>query len=405
VTPRRRRLAAGRRLSVAGAVLLAAASARVGAAQSTPDPAPPSPASAASPVAASPTPPPSPAVIAGLSALPAPRAAAIEAAMLAAMGRLGIPGLSAAVVVDREPRWSAGFGVADVENGVPATPATRYRLASVAKPITATAALQLAERGLLDLEAPIQRYVPAFPARPWPVTPRQLLSHQSGIRNWTQAEFHNTRRYLALADTLAAFADDELLFEPGTRTHYSSFGFTLLGAAIEAAGGGSFLDVLRANVFRPAGMETARDDDVLAIVPGRARGYQKGQGGALINASLSDTSNRTPAGGLIASAEDVARFASALQRGVLLKPQTLRLAFTPQPLKGGGATGYGLGWVLARSAGRREVYHMGGQPQVSTMLYMVPDAGVAVAVLANLEGIGDAAMLDLARQVAGLAAR
>jgi CubicO group peptidase (beta-lactamase class C family) len=105
----------------------------------------------------------------------------------------------------------------------------------------------------------------------------------------------------------------------------------------------------------------------------------------------------------VANVEDVARFASALQRGLLVKPETLQMALTPQKLRGGRATGYGLGWVVGRRGARREAYHVGGQPQVSSVLYMQPEAGVAVAILANLEGVENA-LLDLARQAAGLVA-
>jgi serine beta-lactamase-like protein LACTB, mitochondrial len=356
--------------------------------------APPTPAAPAFPAV-------SPSVTPGLSGLPAARAAAVDAAIQAAMPRLGIPGLSAAVVVNRELRWSAGYGQADIENAIPATPRTVYRLASVSKPITATAVLQLAERGKLDLDAPIQRYVSAFPEKPWPITARELLGHQSGVRNWTEQEFHSTRRYHTIGDTLGAFKDDALLFEPGTRTQYTSFGFTLLGAVIEGAGGAPFMEQLHASVFQPAGMDSARDDDVLAIVPHRASGYQKRTDGTLLNAPLSDTSNRLPGGGLLANVEDVGRFASALQRGLLLKPETLQMALTPQPLHGGHATGYGLGWVVGRRGTHREAYHIGGQPQVSTVIYMLPDAGIAVAILADLEGTENG-LLDLARQIAGL---
>jgi CubicO group peptidase (beta-lactamase class C family) len=381
------------------AVLLAIASAA-----SPVPPASPSPGAAPSPVASpSPTPSPSPVVTPGLANLPAAPAAALDSAIQAALPRLGAPGLSIGVVRDRELRWSAGYGLADIENDVPATPASVYRLASVAKPITATAVLQLAERGRLDLDAPIQRYVPDFPEKPWPITARQLLAHQSGIRNWTDEEFHNTRRFTSIAESLVPFRDDALLFEPSTKTQYTSLGFTLLGAAVEGAGSAPFMEQLRASVFQPAGMESARDDDVLAIIPHRAEGYWRRPDGSLQNAPLSDTSNRMPGGGLVATAEDVARFASALQRGLLLKPETLQMALTPQKLRGGRTTGYGLGWVVGRRGPRREAYHVGGQPQVSTVLYMQPDAGVAVAILANLEGIENA-LLDLARQLAGIVA-
>jgi serine beta-lactamase-like protein LACTB, mitochondrial len=387
------------------ALLLIATAASPPPASPSPVPSPvQSPSASPSPVAApSATPPPAPVVTPGLANLPAAQAAALDAAILAALPRLGAPGLSIGVVRDRELRWSAGYGLADLENEVPATPISVYRLASVAKPITATAVLQLWERGKLDLDAPIQRYVPGFPDKPWPITARHLLAHQSGVRNWTAEEFHNTRRFSSITESLEPFKDDALLFEPATRTQYSSLGFTLLGAAIEGAGGAPFMEQLRASVFQPAGMESARDDNVFAIVPHRARGYFRHGDGSLANAPLTDTSNRTPGGGLVATAEDVARFASALQRGLLLKPETLQAALTAQKLRGGRVTGYGLGWVVGRRGARREAYHVGGQPQVSTVLYMQPDAGVAVAILANLEGVENA-LLDLARQAAAIVA-
>src|SRR5437899_285533 len=118
------------------------------------------------------------------AALPTDKTAKIEAAIKALMSRQNIPGLSIAIVTDNQLRWQKGYGMADVENSVPAKAATVYRIASVAKPITAIAVMQLAERDKLDLDAPIQKYVPTFPTKQWPITTRQLLGHLSGIRNY-----------------------------------------------------------------------------------------------------------------------------------------------------------------------------------------------------------------------------
>lgn len=325
----------------------------------------------------------------------------IDAAVAAAAQRLGIPGLSAAIVKEKQLRWSKGLGMADLENQVPARPTTVYRLASVSKPMTAAAVLQLVERGALDLDAPVRRYVPEFPEKPWAITLRHLLCHQGGIRNWSDAELQSTRRYTSLAESVGIFKEDPLLFEPGTKALYSTFGYTLLGRAVEGASGLSFLDYLRENVFRRAGMDAARADDVLAIIPNRAQGYQRTSNGTLANSPLSDTSNRIPGGGLCASAEDVGRFAAALAGGVLLKRETLPLMFTPQKLRGGAATGWGLGFVVGSVHGEREAYHVGGQARVSTLLYLRPDKGIAVVLLANLEGSASP-LLDLARQLADL---
>jgi CubicO group peptidase (beta-lactamase class C family) len=308
------------------------------------------------------------------------------------------------VVADRRLRWSAAYGVADVENAVPARTTTVFRLASVTKPITATAVLQLVEARTVDLDAPIQRYVPSFPPKPWPVTVRHLLSHQSGIRNWTDAEFHSTRRYATIADTLVLFRDDPLRFRPGTRTEYTSLGYELLGAVVEGVSAKPFGRYLAEHVFRPAGMEATRVEDVLAIIPGRARGYRRSAEGELTNSPLSDVSNRVAGGGLAGTAEDVARFAAAYQRGALLKPSTARAAYGRQTTSDRKVTGYGLGWIVGTSGGRAEVYHTGGQPQVSTVLYMVPRAGIAVVLLANLEGMQEP-LLAVARETAGVLLR
>ncbi|HEX6737709.1 MAG TPA: serine hydrolase domain-containing protein [Vicinamibacteria bacterium] len=378
------------RLGLATAALALAARAGLGA---VPSPAP----------AATPTPSPAP------TTAPSPHAngglpvGRIEALISAAMLAHGIPGLTVSVATERELRWSNGYGMADLENFVPARELTVYRLASVTKPITATAVLQLAEQGKLDLDAPVQKYVPDFPEKAWPVTSRQLLAHQGGVRNWTEEEFRSTRRYASLSDALTVFKDDPLLQEPGTKVVYSSYGYNLLGSVVEGASGQRYLDYLTEHVFEPAGMVWARADDVFAIIPNRARGYQRTADGAIMNSSLSDTSNRVPGGGLVATADDVARFAVALVSGVLVKPDTLKLMFTRQKLRHGTSTGFGLGFVLGTHRRHREVYHLGGQPRVSTLLYMRPDEGLAVVLLTNLEGVGNP-LLDLARQIADLAA-
>jgi serine beta-lactamase-like protein LACTB, mitochondrial len=375
------------------------AAAASAAAQSVPpvveEPAPSPPASAPSP---SPSATPIP-FVRGTDDLAAEDSAAAASRITAAMERLGIPGLSAAIVTDRRLRWSAAFGMADLENLVPAKTSTVFRLASITKPITATAVLQLVEAGKVDLDAPIQRYVPAFPAKPWPLTARHLLAHQSGIRNWTPEEFHGTRRFTSVAGSLEAFKDDPLLFEPGTGTHYTSLGYNLLGAVIEGASGLAYDRYLEERVFQPAGMDTARVEDVLALVPNRAHGYQRGGSGELLNSAPSDVSNRVAGGGLVATAEDVAKFAVALQRGVLLKPSTARAAWGRQTTRDRKVTGYGLGWIVAVTRGRTEAYHTGGQPRVSAVLYMAPRSGVAVVLLCNLEGVSTD-LLDLARDIA-----
>jgi serine beta-lactamase-like protein LACTB len=322
----------------------------------------------------------------------------VETTVMSEMARLGIPGLTVAVVINGELKWTTGYGIADLENAVPARPETVYRLASISKPITAAAVLQLAEQGKLDLDAPIRKYVPAFPEKKWPVSLRQLLAHQGGIRHVMQDEWHSTRHYASVADGLEIFKDDDLLFEPGTRAEYSTYGFNLLGLAVEAASGLSFVEYLKQNVFDPAGMEHTRADDPYEIIPFRAPGYLRNGSGEIVNSVLADTSNKIPGGGLVSTAGDVARFALALQSETLLKRGTLRRMFAAQKTLDGRTTGYGLGWRVGTWKGHREVWHHGGQPRVSTLLYMQPDRKLAIVFLANLENVWPQ-LTDLARQL------
>ncbi|HEY2942927.1 MAG TPA: serine hydrolase domain-containing protein [Vicinamibacteria bacterium] len=338
--------------------------------------------------------------------LPAGAQQAIEQAITAEMARDHIPGLSIAIAVDGMVRWVNGYGLADLENSVPARASTVYRLASVSKPITATAVMQLAEAGKLDLDAPIQRYAPTFPQKPWPITARHLLSHLSGIRHYTGEEQASTRYYPTLTAALDIFKDDPLLQEPGTKYVYSTYGYTLLGLAIEAASGLRYADYVRTRIFEPAGMETIRVDEVETIIPNRAQGYRQLPSGELRNSALADTSYKIPGGGLCGTVLDLARFAVAFQAGKLVKPETVERMWTPAPVskrkpRVGEEIGYGLGWNLVTYEGERQPFHAGNQQRVTNLLFLRPQRRVVVAMMSNLENAH--LTVALARQISDLA--
>ena len=207
------------------------------------------------------------------------------------------PAISVAVWDGQGPIWTRAWGKADLENDVPATPRTVFRLASISKPFTAVAVLRLVEMGKLNLDLPVQKYLPKYPKKKWPITVRELLCHQSGIRHNRATDYDNTRHFPSPTASLEIFAKDPLLFEPGAKTFYSTFGYVLLGAIIEAVSGKSYADFVRDEVLAPAGIETMRPDDVFAIIPHRASGYRLRQDGVLENCSLVDTSHKTPGGG------------------------------------------------------------------------------------------------------------
>jgi len=335
--------------------------------------------------------------------LPPARLETVEAAVTATLTEAGIPGASVAIAIAGRLRFAQGFGVADLENGVPARAGTMYRLASVSKPLTAAAVLKLAEDGKLDLDAPIQRYVAAFPEKAFPLSARQLLGHLGGVRHYRDDEPTNTAASSGMAAGLAFFKDDPLVGEPGLRFVYSTYGYNLLGAAVEGASGRPYLDYMKDAVFVPAGMTAIRVDEVRPLIPGRAQGYARTSTGLIVNSELADVSYKVPGGGYIANASDVARFGAALAAGTLVSKASLAAMLTPQREKGGRVTGYGLGLNVALAGKRREAWHTGGQERVSTVLFLLPDEGVSVAILTNLEGVGQP-LVALGRRLAALAA-
>ena len=335
------------------------------------------------------------------------RIARIDSAITAAIERTHIPGLAIAIVADGEIRWQKAYGLADVENAVPAETSTVFRIASVTKPVTATAALQLAERGKLDLDAPVQKYAPSFPVKAQPITTRQLLGHRSGIRHYKAGEGERTNHYDSLTTALEIFKDDALLHEPGMGYTYTTFGYTLLGVVIEGASGMSFTDYMREHLFEPAGMTHTQPDDPSVIVPKRARGYSpKVYGkfdGQWRNATLMDPSYKLPGGGLLSTVGDLARFAIAVQSGALVGKKLLEQAFQGQKTRAGAETGYGYGWYVGKRKDSRPgkvIEHGGVQAGFSGELWMLPEKRFAVAILTNLEGGGGLGLAPLSDDLA-----
>jgi CubicO group peptidase (beta-lactamase class C family) len=313
--------------------------------------------------------------------------AAIEKIVTADMTKFGVPGMSIAVAIDNQLRWSNGYGMSDIENFVPAKASTIYRIGSISKPITATAAMQLVESGKLDLDAPVQRYVPAFPEKSWPVKVRHLLMNMSGIRHYKGDEFASTRHYTNLQDALSIFKDEPLEHAPEEKFTYTTYGFVLLGAAVENAAGAPYIDYVRERVFMPARMEHTRDDDHYAVIANRARGYRRTESGSLLNCGLADTSNKIPGGGFVSTAADMVRFALALQDGTLVKPESLKQMWTRSTRRDGQPMDYGLGWALLEKDGVIVAAgHGGGQQGITSTLQIHPQRRTAVSILTNLEG-------------------
>ncbi len=317
----------------------------------------------------------------------------IEAAVSKFMASTHVPGVSVAVVENGAYEWADGFGFADFENNSPASEHTLFRLASISKSLTAVAAMQLWERGQLDLDAPVQKYCPAFPQKPWPISTRQVMGHLGGIRHYKSGsqddpEVGNTKHFdNPIQAGLDFFKNDPLVAEPGTHFHYSTQGYTLVGCVIEGASGTKYVDFVRQNVFIPAGMEHTQVDNRFTIIPYRTRFYQKTESGAVLNADFLDSSYKIPGGGWLSSAEDMAHFEVAILSDKLIKRPTRDLMWTPLKPSDGSKDEYGLGWGNRNENGIASVGHNGGQQGTSTAFLLAPAQRDGVVVLTNMEGV------------------
>lgn len=309
---------------------------------------------------------------------------------LRSLGKQGLektraPGLAVSLVKNEKVAWTEGFGFSDVENDVVVRPDAVFRIASITKPMTATAVMQLVERGLVRLDDPVQQYVPSFPDKGSPITIRHLLTHTSGIRHYKPGEFNNKQSYESLDDAFDLFKDDPLLFPPGEKYSYSTYGYNLLAAVVERVSGMPFERYLQERIWRPAEMPDTRLEHPPEIVKRRARHYVRSESGELQNAPYADLSVKWAGGGVISTAPDVARFHIALDKGKLLEPETLAQMYTPATLNDGTRTNYGLGWQSVVADGQQWVAHSGGATGGTTYLLRNPESGIAVVILANVQ--------------------
>lgn len=309
---------------------------------------------------------------------------------------IAAPGLGIAVAAEGKLVWSSTCGFADREHRVAVARSTRFRIGSVSKPITAAAAARLVQQGRLDLDAEIQRYVD-FPRKAHPITVRQLGGHLAGIRHYRGSEALSTRRYPSVTASLAIFARDPLVAVPGTQFVYSSYGFNLLGAAVERAAGRPFGAAVNALVLRPLQMAATRLDG--PRVARRSRFYEGTSRRRAVVAPRVDLSNRYPSGGFLSTAEELARFGSGVTDPAFLEPATQSLLFTSQRTSGGEPTGYGFGFEVGESPFGPVAGHIGNVVGGTSFLFIHPATRVVVAMATNIGFVTAPAPPPLGRDV------
>jgi CubicO group peptidase (beta-lactamase class C family) len=305
-----------------------------------------------------------------------------------------------AVLVWKEGKLlvNRGYGSANLDWHIPNSPATKFRLGSVTKQFTAASVLLLEERGKLKVEDPVRKYLPDAPATWDQITIFNLLTHTSGIPNFTSLpEYRSTEAMPTTPEQLVArFRDRPLEFTPGSSWNYSNSGYALLGYLIEKITGESYIKFVQDNIFTPLGMKDSGYDSNTRVIPERAVGYAPGPEGPVI-AGYIDMSIPFSAGGLYSTTEDLLRWEQGLYGGKLLKPTSLQKMTTPF------RNDYAFGLLVHKAPnGDRIFFHGGGIEGFNTQVAYIPAAHLAVIVLANLNGrAADDIALDLRRVAHG----
>uniref|UniRef100_A0A7S1KTU5 Beta-lactamase-related domain-containing protein n=1 Tax=Percolomonas cosmopolitus TaxID=63605 RepID=A0A7S1KTU5_9EUKA len=345
------------------------------------------------------------------------------------------PGATVAVVKDGRLVWAEGFGYSDVENLVPVSHKTVFRVASISKALTAMCALKMWENDQLDIDKDVREYLPDLKLYFRPpgaqekevlpmdqkVTTRMLLSHLSGIRHYKEyAEYSQTKHYENVEQALEMFINDELQHMPGEKYLYSTFGLVLASVVMQKAGGMPFPQLMTQTLFNPLDMKSTREESHDVLVPRRGRhyirvfdksnspkeSYKSLASSHLENAPYVDNSNKFAGGGFMSTAKDIAKFGYQTICGDFLSKQTQKMMLTPQKQNDGTATPYGIGWSLPvredidleRMSGRFCAKHSGGASGGTSMLYVLPEQKIAVAVIVNLQGVNRIA--ELAEKIA-----
>jgi CubicO group peptidase (beta-lactamase class C family) len=280
---------------------------------------------------------------------------------------------------DGAPLISKGYGMANYELGVPNTPQTVFQIASLSKQFTAMAILQLRDRGKLELGDAACKYLEDCPAAWQAITIRQLLTHTSGIHNFSSLPDWDEKLGLQTytpASLVKVFRDVPLDFPPGEKYRYSNSGYHLLGLIIEKLSGQPYAQFLAQNIFAPLGMRHSGVDDAVTLVPGRASGYDWSFNAFVKPGDMSMTSGYA-SGGLYSTTADLLRWDQALYTDKLVAGKTRDEMFMPL------LNGYGYGWQIGEKSGRRTIAHAGSLNGYSSYILRLPGQRVTVIVLSN----------------------
>lgn len=324
----------------------------------------------------------------------------VDSVAQAAIAEHRVAGVSIAVARSGRTVLARGYGFADLENDVPATAETVYRIGSVTKQFTSAAIMRLMEQGRLALDDTLQKFLPGFPAQGNRVTIRHLLNHTSGIRSYTSLgpRWQRVVRLDLVPDSLVAlFANEPFDFKPGDAYRYNNSGYFLLGMIIEKLSGKAYGQYLRDEFFTPLGLENTIYCDQAPLIKRRAQGYTPRPGGPFVNAEPLSMTQPYAAGSLCSTVSDLVTWTLALSSGKVVSPASYALMTTPGTLNDGKPIAYGFGLGTGTLRGHRQVSHNGGINGFVSEVHHDPDDSVVTVVLTNTSAL---TAIELERLVA-----
>jgi serine beta-lactamase-like protein LACTB len=300
----------------------------------------------------------------------------------------GLPGLSIAIRKKNEIIFAEGFGYADLEKKIPVNINTQFRAASTSKAITATGLAKMMQDGIINIDAEVQKYVPTFPRKEYPITIKQLAGNISGLPHYLNTDKLENRYYSSTKDALSVFLHHKLLFKPQTKYSYSSAGFVLLSAAMEGASGVDFLNYIQDQVLNPLGMKSTEPDmHRFKLMPNLTKYYEK-QGNSYVQITKPrEISSIWAAGGFVTTPTDLVNMTKAYSNGYLTK-STVQKMFESQTLLSGEKTNVGIAWRIgADMEGRSIIEHAGVTEGTRSVISYFPDEDMAISVMTNTQWV------------------
>lgn len=328
----------------------------------------------------------------------------VDSVANAAVAERRTAGVSVAIVRNGKTVLAKGYGFADLENDVPATTETVYRIGSITKQFTAAAIMRLMEQGKLSLDDTLQKFLPNYNTQGNRVTVRHLLTHTSGIRSYTSMgpRWGRTVRIDLVPDSLVAlFAGEPFDFKPGEQWRYNNSGYFLLGMIIEKLSGKSYGQYLQDEFFTPLALKGTIYCDQAPIIKRRAQGYEikppGGPGAPLVNAAPLSMTQPYAAGSLCSTVTDLVAWTQALSSGKVVSPASYQMMSTPGTLNDGRPHTYGFGLSTGALRGHRQVNHNGGINGFVSELHHYVDDSLITVVLTNT---GSPAAIQLEKLIA-----